>query len=362
MKPPRLLIVVVAVSFLFVTVFSSAFAETTYKVRPGDTMWGIATRYGISVSDLAQANGIANPDLVFAGQELTIPDGTDTGSPASPSQSETEQPKPQPAVLRAATPAAGPGSILATKRIVSYYGNPYTGLMGVLGRYDPETVVAKLKAQADEYASLSDRPIQPALQMVAIVAQASAGRDGMYRAKMDDSVIEEWAQLAERHGMLFILDLQVGRSTVQAEVNSVRRFLERPNVHLALDPEFDMGPSQFPGQQIGSTDARHINWTVDFLSNIVAENNLPNKILIVHQFMESMITNRAAIKTDPRVDVVIDVDGFGGQAAKLSKYNYFQSEPVQFAGIKLFYREDTNLFAPEQIMQLSPTPDLIIYQ
>jgi hypothetical protein len=234
--------------------------------------------------------------------------------------------------------------------------------MGVLGRYDPEIVVAKLKEQADEYARLSDRPVQPALHMVAIVAQGSAGRDGMYRAQMPDSVIEEWIQLADRHGMLFILDLQVGRSTVQAEVTSVRRFLEYPHVHLALDPEFDMGPSQVPGQQIGGTDARHINWATDFLANLVVEHNLPNKILMVHQFMDHMITNKSSIRTDPRVDIVIDIDGFGGQAAKLSKYNYYQSEPVQFAGIKLFYREDTDLLTPEQIMQLSPTPDFVIYQ
>ncbi|MBI2953953.1 MAG: LysM peptidoglycan-binding domain-containing protein [Chloroflexi bacterium] len=350
----------IVTAFLFFGLVSSAFAETTYTVRGGDTMWDIATQFGVSVSDLSRANGIANPDLIFVGQKLRMPDETGTAASA-PSASTEQQNKPQ-ATVRPTPPSAGPGSILAKQLVISYYGNPYTGQMGVLGRYDADAMVAKLKQQAAEYAARSDRPVKPALQMVAIVAQAGAGADGMYRAKMPDSVIDEYAKLAERNDMLFILDLQVGRSSVQNEVNSVRKFLERPYVHLALDPEFDMGPSQMPGQQIGSTDARHINWAIDELSSIVAANNLPTKILIVHQFMESMITNKTAIKTDPNVDVVIDMDGFGGQAAKISKYNFVQSVPVQFAGIKLFYREDVDLMTPGQVMQLKPIPDMVIYQ
>jgi rare lipoprotein A len=42
----------------------------TYVVQSGDTMSGIAAQLGTSVEDLAAANGIANPDLVYAGQTL----------------------------------------------------------------------------------------------------------------------------------------------------------------------------------------------------------------------------------------------------------------------------------------------------
>jgi rare lipoprotein A len=42
----------------------------TYVVQSGDTLSGIAAQLGTSVEDLAAANGIANPDLVYAGQTI----------------------------------------------------------------------------------------------------------------------------------------------------------------------------------------------------------------------------------------------------------------------------------------------------
>ena len=42
----------------------------TYVVQSGDTLSGIAAELGTSVEDLAAANGIANPDLIYAGQTL----------------------------------------------------------------------------------------------------------------------------------------------------------------------------------------------------------------------------------------------------------------------------------------------------
>lgn len=44
----------------------------TYVVRYGDTLSGIARRYGTTVSQLAAANGIENPDLIYAGEVLTV--------------------------------------------------------------------------------------------------------------------------------------------------------------------------------------------------------------------------------------------------------------------------------------------------
>ncbi len=340
----------------------TALADSGYAVKSGDTLWDIAVRFDTSVRAIAQANGIRNEDFIYVGQKLTIPDGTERVVARGTQEAARSQPTPSAPSRARPAPSAGPRSVVANKRIVTYYGNPWAAGMGVLGRYDAETVMAKLREQVAEYAPLSDKPVQPALHMVATVAQAGPGWDGMYRLRMPASVIEEYAQMAERNGFLLFLDLQVGRSSVEAEVNAVRTLLERPNIHLALDPEFDMGPGKVPGDYIGTTDAAQINWTVDVLASIATQNDLPNKILIVHQFMESMITNKTAIRTSPNVDVVIDMDGFGGQAAKLSKYDWLASEPVQFAGIKLFYREDTDLISPAQLMALDPRPDVIIYQ
>lgn len=45
----------------------------TYTVRYGDTLFSIARRFGTSVHRLARANGIRNPNYIFAGQRLVIP-------------------------------------------------------------------------------------------------------------------------------------------------------------------------------------------------------------------------------------------------------------------------------------------------
>ncbi len=56
-------------------VFSDGSAEhwRTYTVRPGDTLWAIARRYGTTVEALVQANGIADPNLIYVGQVLRVP-------------------------------------------------------------------------------------------------------------------------------------------------------------------------------------------------------------------------------------------------------------------------------------------------
>src|SRR5689334_3434357 len=47
--------------------------EKTHTVQPGETLGTIAQLYGVSIQQLAAANGIVNPNLIFAGQVLKIP-------------------------------------------------------------------------------------------------------------------------------------------------------------------------------------------------------------------------------------------------------------------------------------------------
>ena len=63
---------------------STAATGSTYTVRAGDTLWSIAARHGTTVSLLMQANGLTNANVVYVGQRLTIPGGS-TGSSGTPS-------------------------------------------------------------------------------------------------------------------------------------------------------------------------------------------------------------------------------------------------------------------------------------
>jgi LysM repeat protein len=59
-------------------------AQETYAVRSGDTLSGIAARTGFTVQAIANANGISNPDLIYAGTTLVLPGSAQTVSLAQP--------------------------------------------------------------------------------------------------------------------------------------------------------------------------------------------------------------------------------------------------------------------------------------
>ena len=260
--------------------------------------------------------------------------------------------------------AASTGPLLPGHRIVAYYGNPLVPAMGVLGQGTPDQMLARLQQQAAAYAAADPKtPVQPALELIVTVAQAGAGPDGMYRARMAPAMIDQVLSWANSKGYLLILDVQPGRSTFAAEVQPLLSYLQHPNVELALDPEFAMHGNDVPGQTYGSVDAAAVNQVVQTLSNLVAANHLPPKILIVHRFRQDMVSNSSAIRPSPLVQVVMDMDGFGSNSEKLSSYNaYVRDQPVQFAGVKLFYTQDQPVFTPQQALNLTPTPFVVIYQ
>ncbi|HXE61099.1 MAG TPA: hypothetical protein VN607_10350 [Gemmatimonadaceae bacterium] len=257
-----------------------------------------------------------------------------------------------------------PGSLFPGCRVVAYYGNPFSKRMGILGEINPDSMLARLQRQADAYTSAdSATPVLPALELIVTVAQGNAGRDGMYRARMPDSVIDRVASWAARRGYLLILDIQVGRSSVRSEIAPLLKYLMRPTVHLALDPEFAMPATKVPGHVIGTLDASQVNVAADTLAALVTQYHLPPKMLIVHRFTRPMLTNHERIHLDPRVQMVIDMDGFGAPTLKRSSYlHYIFDHPVQFAGFKLFYKNDKPILTPEQVVKLRPIPVFIMYQ
>ena len=124
---------------------------------------------------------------------------------------------------------------LPAKRIVAFSGNPLSKRMGVLGEYPPDVMLAELDTAVQAWEAADPAtPVQPALRLIAVTAQGTPGKDGMYRLRMDTALIEKvygWAK--EHHAMLF-LDVQVGRGChPTGAARDCMPFLSRPDVHLA---------------------------------------------------------------------------------------------------------------------------------
>jgi hypothetical protein len=203
----------------------------------------------------------------------------------------------------------------------------------------------------------------PALHLIVTVAQGKPGPGGKYRLRHSDQLIEQVLGWAEERGWIAILDVQIGHGTVAEELPHLVKYLERPYVHLALDPEFAMKMGGVPGRRIGTLDASDVNHAVKLLAEIVEKNRLPPKVLVVHRFTQRMLTNHDQIKLDPRVQVVVDMDGFGAPWLKEDGYKFFiVPEPVQYTGFKLFYKNDRPMMTPEQVLKLWPAPVYIQYQ
>jgi hypothetical protein len=261
-------------------------------------------------------------------------------------------------------PAPLPGALLPDTRIIAFYGNPKSNRMGILGQLPPAEMLAKLERIATEWAQAdTSRRVMPALHLIATVAQGKPGPGGKYRLRHSDQTIEQVLGWAEERGWIVLLDVQIGHSTVADELPHLVKYLERPYVHLALDPEFAMKLGGVPGRRIGTLDAADVNDAVQLLAGIVERKKLPPKVLVVHRFTQRMLTNHAGIRLDPRVQVVVDMDGFGPPNFKEDAYKYFiVPEPVQYTGFKLFFKNDKPMMTPAQVLALYPQPLYIQYQ
>ena len=66
-----------------------AFADSTYVVRSGDTLYSIARKFGVTVAAIARANNITNTSLIYVGQTLVIPSNASSASSSSGTSSST---------------------------------------------------------------------------------------------------------------------------------------------------------------------------------------------------------------------------------------------------------------------------------
>ena len=292
---------------------------------------------------------------------------------AEPDEASEPEPEPAPpparrrAVNRVPVPVL-PGAVLPRRRIVAFYGNPASTRMGILGEVPPDEMLRRLDREVAAWQNADpDTPVQPALHLIAVMAAGDPGPDSLYRIRMPERRIEQVMDWAERRDAIVFLDIQPGRSSVRAELPRLQHWLTRPDVHLALDPEWAMPSNALPGKQIGTMSAGDVNYAIGFLADLVERHRLPPKVLVVHRFTQSMLTNAMDIRIDPRVQVVVNMDGWGPPAQKIHSYrDIVAPEAEQFTGFKLFFHNDrrggSRLLTPDEILALDPPPIYIQYQ
>ena len=256
-------------------------------------------------------------------------------------------------------------SIFATGQVLSYYGFPGVPTMGILGEFGANEVMRQATAQATVYDALNGaQTVTPALHLITTVAQADSGWDGTYLGRLAFETVETYAAVAAAWGGLLIIDFQIGWSDPLTEVRSYEPVLLLPNVHVALDPEFaTRRKGEPPGGAIGSVTGDEVNAVQRYLSDLARTHGLPQKALVIHQFRDDMILQPERITPIPGVDLVIDMDGWGGPEAKLGGYErYALASYAPLSALKLFYRWDQPLMTPATLQGLATPPRLIIYQ
>jgi hypothetical protein len=262
---------------------------------------------------------------------------------------------------RAAELPGGGRRLFPGHLVVALYGSPLTHRLGRLGLGPPSFAMQALRDQAQAYGGR--RPVLPALEVVCTVAGRHPGPDGSYTHLLPEDVIQEYLGEARALQGLLIIDVQPGRRSFPDDMARYERFLAKPDVGLALDPEWRAGPGQVPGRQVGRVGAAEINAVIDRLAEIVRSHHLPQKLLVIHQFTSFMIQGRELLHTPPEVAVTFDIDGVGRREAKVTNYQDLANGPHgSFTGIKLYYTRDVGLMAPWEILALQPRPDLVIYQ
>jgi hypothetical protein len=249
-------------------------------------------------------------------------------------------------------------------RLVAFYGTPRSKNMGILGEKPPEEMMKQLKKQAKAYSEADpSHPAVPTIELIATVAQRNPGPDGLYVLKTPRDVIKRYAELAKKNHALLLLDVQLGRASVMHGVKAVAPFLKLPYVHLAIDTEYSVDKGKVPGIDLGHVDGTEIQKAVEYVDQLVEKNHLPDKVVVVHQFGNGIVTHKNLIKPTEHVEIPLNYDGFGDPAVKMAAYGKLvRKQPIQYGGFKLFFKNDHPLLSPKEVLKLDPAPAVVDYQ
>jgi hypothetical protein len=250
-------------------------------------------------------------------------------------------------------------------RLVGFCGTPGAPALGELQGNLP------LKAKALEARAMhftQGRKLLPVFELIAVVVQGSPGPDGKYRHRVENSVVDQYLQVARQTKALLLLNIQPGQSDFLTEVKSFEAYLREADVGVALDPEWAMKPNQRPGVFFGQTTGAILNEVATYLSAIVKEGDLPEKALVFHQVNRGIVKDESAMRPIAGVAIIKSVDGLGPVGAKIATYgNLMETMSAGIhPGFKLFFDEDTRggnrLMTAAEVLALSPQPEYVMYE
>jgi hypothetical protein len=245
--------------------------------------------------------------------------------------------------------------------LVAYYGTAGTGALGVLGESPPDRAFERLTRAALPF-TRSGKPAQPVFELIVTVADAHPGAGHDYSHDIDRAQVLPYIKAAHSHRALVVLDLQPGRTDFLTVARRWEWALKYPWVGLAIDPEWRMQSHQVPGRVVGSVSAAEINRTSAWLDRLAADNGLPQKVFMVHQFRTAMIRGLAGVARRPNLAMVQHVDGFGTPREKLDTYAAV-ALPSRFRmGFKLFYDQDVRRMSARKVMGIRPRVDFVSFQ
>lgn len=255
--------------------------------------------------------------------------------------------------------------VFPDRRMVALYGSPEIPELGVLGEGSLDEAIEHVQDYAEQYEQLSEEPVIPAFEIITTVASTEPGPDGDYTNEIDPEIIEPWVEASAEEGIYVVLDLQPGQRHFQEQAEIYEDLLREPHVGLALDPEWRLSEGQQHMEQVGSVSAEEINETAAWLAEITREEELPQKVFMVHQFKEAMIQDREDIDTShEELAVVLHADGHGPRDLKLEVYEALQRDLPEdiWMAWKNFYDEDNPTFSPEETYDVDPQPWFVSYQ
>lgn len=260
---------------------------------------------------------------------------------------------------------AGGRRLLPDYRFVALYGTPGEPVLGALGAQDLSAGLERVKALAAQYRPLMTEHVYPTFEIITTVASASPTENGDYSRQIDVSRLELWIVAAQKQGVYVVLDLQPGRTDFLTQAKQYQKLLEYPNVGLALDPEWRLGPTQVPLEQIGSVGIDEVNATIGWLAGVTATRKLPQKLVVLHEFRTDMLPERQRLDTShPEIACIIQMDGQGTQSVKLDTWRAVTTEPPAgvYFGWKNFYDKDSPVLDVAGTMALRPEPWYVSYQ